>query len=229
MEHMLTILIIANLIINIFALAVFELKKPAIREFLPLVVICTGASLGRVIFSFIPQLQPVTALVIITGSAYGSLYGYITGSLCALISNMMLGQGPWTLFQMTAWGTIGFIAGILGHLFKEKPQKNNALVSTNDFCMPYKATKKRKGLAELAAFSLYGFLSSILFSIITDTLTVAYLGEALTLSSALAVFITGIIFNISHGIFNVVLIILLYTPVKRSLLRVQSVKSFSSF
>lgn len=221
MEHMLIILIIINLTINIFALAVFELKKPAVREFLPLVVICAGASLGRVIFSFIPQIQPVTALVIITGSACGSLYGYITGSLCALISNMMLGQGPWTLFQMTAWGTIGFIAGIIGHLFKDKPEKDNILISTDDFCKPYKFAKKGKGFAELAAFSLYGFLSAILFSIITDTLTAAYLGEALTLSSAIAVFITGIVFNISHGIFNVVLIILLYTPVKRSLLRIK--------
>lgn len=221
MEHMLIILIIINLIINIFALAIFELKKPAIREFLPLVVICTGACLGRVIFSFIPQIQPVTALVIITGSAYGSLYGYITGSLCALISNMMLGQGPWTLFQMTAWGTIGFIAGIIGHLFKDKSEKGNILISTDDFCKPYKSAKKGKGIAELAAFSLYGLLSAILFSIITDTLTAAYLGEALTLSSAIAVFITGIVFNISHGIFNVVLIILIYTPVKRSLLRIK--------
>lgn len=219
MEYMLTILIIVNLIINISAFAVFELKKPAIREFLPLVVICAAASLGRAVFSLIPQVQPVTALVIITGSAYGSLYGYITGSLSALISNMMLGQGPWTLFQMTAWGSIGFIAGILGHLFKEMPEKSNILISVNDFCRPYRTAKKEKGLAELAAFSLYGFLSAIIFSIITDSLTVSYLGEALTLSSAAAVFATGILFNISHGIFNAVLIMLLYMPVKQNLLR----------
>lgn len=219
MEHMLTILIIVNLIINIAVLAIFELKKPAVKDFLPLVVICAGASLGRVIFSFIPQIQPVTVLVIITGSAYGGLYGYVTGSLCALISNMMLGQGPWTPFQMTAWGTVGLIAGILGHLFKTKPDKPDIIISAEDFCKPYKKTKKEKGLAELAAFSIYGFLSAILFSIITDTLTISYLGEAVTFSSAITVFATGIAFNTGHAIFNVLLIILLYHPVKRSLLR----------
>lgn len=219
MEHMLTILIIVNLIINIAALTIFELKKPAVREFLPLVVICAGASLGRVIFSFIPQIQPVTVLVIITGSAYGSLYGYVTGSLCALISNMMLGQGPWTPFQMTAWGTVGLIAGLLGHLFKGNPDNTKLLISADDFWKSPEYIKKGKGLAELAAFSIYGFLSAILFSIITDTLTVSYLGEALTLSSAIAVFATGIAFNIGHAVFNAVLIVLLYHPVKGSLLR----------
>ena len=219
MEHMLTILIIINIIINIAIFAIFELKKPAVRDFLPLVVICAGASLGRVIFSFMPQIQPVTVLVIITGSAYGSLYGYITGSLCALISNMMLGQGPWTFFQMTGWGIIGFIAGILGHLFKRMPEKNNNIISADDFCKPRSCTIKEKGYGELAVFSMYGFLSAFLFSIITDTLSVAYLGEAVTLPSAIAVFATGMVFNVGHGIFNVVLIILLYKPVKKSLLR----------
>lgn len=219
MEHMLTIFTIIYLIINLAVFAVFELKKPSVRDFLPLVVVCAAASLGRVIFSFIPQVQPVTALIIITGSAYGSLYGYVTGSLCALISNMMLGQGPWTLFQMTAWGTVGFIAGLLGHLFKTKAYISEQTVTSDDFCTPDKYTKKRKGFIELAAFSLYGFLSAFLFSIITDTLTISYLGEALTFSSAIAVFITGIAFNAGHAIFNVVLIFLLYHPVKGSLLR----------
>lgn len=219
MEHMLAIFIIVNIIINIAFLAVFELKRPAVRDFLPLVVICAGASFGRVIFSFIPQIQPVTVLVIITGSAYGGLYGYVAGSLCALISNMMLGQGAWTLFQMTGWGMVGFIAGIIGHLFKSMPYTDSTPISADDFLKPPCHAKKEKGLAELAAFSLYGFLSAILFSIITDTLTISYLGESLTLPSAIAVFATGIAFNIGHGVFNVILTVLLYRPLKKSLLR----------
>ena len=228
-KHMLTILIIINIIINIFFLGLFELKRPAVRDFLPLVVICAAASLGRVIFSFIPQVQPVTVLVIITGSAYGCLYGYVTGSLCAVISNMMLGQGPWTLFQMTAWGTVGFLAGALGHLFrKDRYTIDTGSIDISNFCKPYNAVKytllykKEKGFAELAAFFIYAFLSAFLFSIITDTLTISYLNEALTLSSAIAVFATGIAFNVSHAIFNAVLILLLYKPVKRSLLKCRS-------
>lgn len=103
MEHMLTIFTIINLIINLGVFAIFELKKPSVRDFLPLVVVCAAASLGRVIFSFIPQVQPVTALVIITGSAYGSLYGYVTGSLCALM-NVMLKDSVLTADSMTARG-----------------------------------------------------------------------------------------------------------------------------
>ena len=32
--------------------------------------------------------------------------------LTALVSNFYFGQGPWTPFQMFAWGFIGFIAGL---------------------------------------------------------------------------------------------------------------------
>ncbi|MFQ9933436.1 MAG: ECF transporter S component [Lachnospiraceae bacterium] len=204
MKNLLLVFIIINLIINICFFAVFELKKPCIRDFIPIAVICAAASLGRLIFSFIPQVQPVTSLVIITGSAYGSLYGYITGALCALISNMMLGQGPWTIFQMTAWGMVGLIAGIIGGPFRAKI---------------YSYQKTKKGVFELSAFFIYGFISVLIFSIITDLMTISYLGNALSLSSAITVFITGILFNIGHGIFNSLLILLIYFPLKNKLIR----------
>lgn len=199
MENMLLVFIIINLIINGIFFVIFEVKRPSVKDFIPLAVICAASSLGRLVFSFIPQVQPVTSLVIITGSAYGSLYGYITGALCALISNMMLGQGPWTVFQMTAWGTVGFIAGLLGHFFHNK--------------------KDGKGKPELITFSVYGFICAFIFSIITDFMTISYLGDALNFASAIGVFATGIVFNIGHGLFNVLLIMLIYRPVKRKLIR----------
>lgn len=196
MENLTLIFVIINLIINGVFFTIFELKKPDVKDFIPITVICAAASLGRLVFSFIPQVQPVTALVIISGSAYGGLYGYITGSLCALISNMLLGQGTWTLFQMTGWGIVGLIAGIIGRYFSNK-----------------------NGKGELITFSIYGALSAFIFSIITDFSTIAYLGDSLTPGSAITVFATGIAFNISHAIFNVILIVLLYHSIKRKLIR----------
>lgn len=214
MENFLLITIIINLIINIFFFVVFELKRPSVKEFIPLAVICSAASLSRLIFSFIPQVQPVTVLVAISGSAYGPIYGYITGSLCALLSNMFLGQGPWTVFQMTGWGTIGFLAGLLGYFFRKKSTSSLLRWENNKI--------------ELIIFAVFAAISAFIFSIITDFMTISYLGETLNISSALTVFITGILFNINHAIFNVIFIVILYYPIKRKLIRLTNKASLGS-
>lgn len=85
----------------------FERRKPSVKDILPVVVMVAVASAGRVVFNFLPQIQPVTAIVIIMGVYCGKQTGFLTGSLCALVSNLFLGQGPWTPFQMLAWGQIG--------------------------------------------------------------------------------------------------------------------------
>lgn len=37
----------------------------------------------------------------------------MVGALAALVSNMFFGQGPWTPWQMYAWGLIGYLSGVL--------------------------------------------------------------------------------------------------------------------
>ncbi len=55
---------------------------------------------------------------------YGPEAGFLTGAVAALASSLFFGQGPWTPWQMFAWGLIGFIAGLLGRagLLKKKWQ-----------------------------------------------------------------------------------------------------------
>ncbi len=84
-----------------------------------LAVIATMAALaaaGRIPFAAIPSLQPTTFLVIITGYVFGVQPGFMVGATAALVSNFMLGQGPWTPWQMLAWGLAGVSAGILGRV-----------------------------------------------------------------------------------------------------------------
>ena len=71
------------------------------------------ASVGRAAFAAIPHFKPVSAIVIITAAVFGPEAGFLTGAISALASNLFFGQGPWTPWQMFAWGLIGFIAGIL--------------------------------------------------------------------------------------------------------------------
>jgi energy-coupling factor transport system substrate-specific component len=88
--------VLAILIIAAF-FAGFEKHKPDAKNIMPIAVMCTVATVGRAIFIFIPQIQPATTIVIIMGVCFGKQTGFITGALTALISNMLLGQGPWTV------------------------------------------------------------------------------------------------------------------------------------
>jgi energy-coupling factor transport system substrate-specific component len=87
---------------------------PASARELTLVATLAGtAAAGRVLFAAIPGVQPVTVICVATGAALGARAGILTGALAALVSNLFLGQGPWTPWQMLAWGGCG-AAGALG-------------------------------------------------------------------------------------------------------------------
>ena len=80
-------------------------------------LIATMATLGaatRIPFAAIVSVQPTTFIVMITGYIFGSQVGFMVGALGALVSNIFLGQGPWTPWQMFAWGLVGFSTGLLG-------------------------------------------------------------------------------------------------------------------
>ncbi|MBU4301406.1 MAG: ECF transporter S component [Actinobacteria bacterium] len=69
---------------------------------------------GRVLFAVIPNVQPSTFIIIVSGYVFGPMAGFMVGSTTALVSNIFLGHGPWTLWQMLAWGLAGLASGSLG-------------------------------------------------------------------------------------------------------------------
>ena len=92
---------------------VFEGRKPQAREIVIISVLCALGVAGRAAFFMLPQFKPVMAIVIISGLAFGGETGFLVGAVTMLVSNMMLGQGPWTPWQMVAMGLVGFFAGLL--------------------------------------------------------------------------------------------------------------------
>ena len=72
------------------------------------------AAAGRVLFAPVPSVQPVTVIVAAAGVALGPRRGFAVGALAAIASNMFLGQGPHTPWQMLAWGGCGVLAGVFG-------------------------------------------------------------------------------------------------------------------
>ncbi|WP_317854076.1 ECF transporter S component [Chakrabartyella piscis] len=92
---------------------IFEDRKPQARELVVIAVLCAIGVAGRSAFFMLPQFKPVVALVILSGIAFGGEVGFLVGAITAFASNMFFGQGPWTPWQMFAFGIIGFLAGIL--------------------------------------------------------------------------------------------------------------------
>ena len=91
----------------------FEKSRPALRQIMPAAVLGALAAAGRILFAPIPDFKPVSAICILAGAVFGRRSGFMVGALAALVSNFFFGQGPWTPWQMYAWGLVGYLAGVL--------------------------------------------------------------------------------------------------------------------
>ena len=104
-----------------------ERKGLSARELATLAVLCALAVISRVAFLVLPGFKPLIGIVMITGMAFGTEAGSFVGAMSAFVSNFVFGQGPWTPWQMLAFGLAGFLAGILrkqGLLDPDKPVLN---------------------------------------------------------------------------------------------------------
>lgn len=86
-----------------------------------LALLATFAIIGRNAMAFLPNMQPVTAIIIITGLLLGISDAVLLTIIVVLVSNMYLGMGIWTISQIISWGTIGILSGMLKKLKKNIP------------------------------------------------------------------------------------------------------------
>ena len=82
--------------------------------------LAAAAAAGRVLFAAVPGVQPVTVVTVAAGAALGARAGFGVGALAALVSNFFLGQGPWTPWQMLAWGGCGIVGAIGAPLLRRR-------------------------------------------------------------------------------------------------------------
>jgi len=90
----------------------FESRQISSREVALIAMMGTLSAIIRIPFAPIPNVQPATFIIICTGYVFGPMAGFMTGAITALVSNLFLGHGPWTLFQILGWGMAGFVAGL---------------------------------------------------------------------------------------------------------------------
>ncbi len=91
----------------------YERSHPTARLIALVASLAALAVAGRIVLAPIPNVVATTDVVVITGLALGAAPGFAVGALAAPISNIWLGQGPWTAWQMAGWGMIGLAGALL--------------------------------------------------------------------------------------------------------------------
>ncbi len=97
-----------------------EAGPGAAREVTLVATLAAVAAAGRVLLAAVPGVQPVTVIAVAAGAALGARAGFATGALAALVSNLFLGQGPWTPWQMLGWGACGLAGAALRSLIRQR-------------------------------------------------------------------------------------------------------------
>lgn len=188
----------------IFALAVavlslaavflsLERKKSDSKKLVIISVMTALSIVSRMIFEFAPHFKPVTAFVIITGLYLGKEAGFLCGAFSALISNFVFGQGPWTPFQMLAWGIIGLISALLSRFI----------------------------LGRLSLICLLGAVSGIVYSFLMDIYTVLWIDPHFSFSRYIAALTTAIPTTASYVVSNVLFLLVLAKPIGKKINRVK--------
>lgn len=94
----------------------YERARPSARMVAVVATLAAVAALGRDAFVAVPDVKPITAIALVVGYALGPLPGFSVGAVGMLASNVMLGQGSYTPWQMAAWGLVGLLGAALGRL-----------------------------------------------------------------------------------------------------------------
>lgn len=187
------------IVISIFIfLWSFEKRKPKTREIVTLAVMTALAVVGRLAFFMTPQVKPCAAIIIITGVMLGRQSGFLCGALTAFVSGFFFGQGPWTPWQMIAFGIIGFLSGVLFSKKNIKYAYNKWIISIYGF---------------LATFVIYGF--------ILDTATVFMYTDTPKTETFVATYLSGIGFNLIHAASTFVVLFLISNATIKKLERLK--------
>jgi energy-coupling factor transport system substrate-specific component len=160
-------------------LAWYERSRPSSRIVALVAALAALAVAGRLVFAPIPNVQATTDVVFFTGFALGAAPGFAVGALGALISNIWLGQGPWTPWEMAGWGLVGLGGAALGVL-----------------------TTRRLGRVGLAVAC---GLAGLAYGALLDFSVMATSGGEQSLDRYLALAARGVPFNVAHAVGNVLL------------------------
>lgn len=82
---------------------------------------------SRLAFGFLPNVQPVTVIVLFICLTFGLVDAWIVSSLSIVLSNLTLGMGPWTVAQVGAYFILLFCTDLIQKGLKRPPSLRGCL------------------------------------------------------------------------------------------------------
>ena len=99
----------------------YERSRPSAKLVAVIATLAALAALGRDAFAAVPDVKPITAIVLVSGLAFGAGPGFAVGAVSGLASNVLLGEGPWTPWQMLGWGIVGLLGAAVARIAGRQP------------------------------------------------------------------------------------------------------------
>lgn len=185
-HYLTSTLVIIFILIPFFA--TFEGQKPQARTLVLIAVLCALATISRAILPWLPHFKPIFGVIILSGVALGAQTGFLVGAISAFASNFLFGQGPWTPWQMLAYGVCGLLAGLFYYKKNHLPR-------------------------DPVSLGLFGF-TIVLFTVcpLLDTCTVMTSLTVFTPSAILAVYTTSILTNLIQASCTLLTLLLISKP-----------------
>lgn len=186
-------LVILELLIPFFM--AFEGRKPQARELVLVAVLCALAIAGRVVIP-LPNFKAAFAIIMLAGIALGPETGFVVGAVTAFASNFFYGHGPFTPWQMMAYGAGGMLAGFV---FRSRGLPRRPWV-----------------------MAVFGFLSVVLWvGPLLDASQIFLALTQITMPAVMALFLSGLYVNISQGICTALVMLLFGRVMLEKLERIQ--------
>lgn len=198
--------VVVSVIVVLCAIApffvLFESRRPQTREIVMLAVMCALAVAARAAFVWLPGFKPMAAIIMITGIALGPSSGFLAGSLAALTSNFIFGQGPWTPWQMLAFGLCGLVFGALAQ---------RGIIA-----------REKLGAPALVALSALGAAFVVLVAgPVLDTSSLFFMVSRITPETIVAVYLAGFPMNCVQAAATFVTLLLVANPLLGKMARIR--------
>src|SRR4051812_27827610 len=155
----------------------YERSRPPARIVALVAALAALAVAGRLVLTPLPNVVATTDVALITGYALGAAPRFAVGALAAPVSNIWLGQGPWTAWEMAGWGLVGLGGALVAVLSRRRLD--------------------RVGLAAVCGFAGIAYGALLDYSVM-----VTYGGEQ-SLDRYLALSARGVPFNLTHAAGNI--------------------------
>lgn len=94
-----------------------------------LAILTSFVTVGRLAFAFpfLPNIQPMTAMLLIITLSIGVIDGLVVSLLSLLLTNIFLGTGPWMLMQIISFTLLILLTAVLKLLYMHGSVLNRSL------------------------------------------------------------------------------------------------------